>query len=125
MLVAQLLGLYFLIVGVIVLYRKQSIMPGMNQLIANRTLVIVLALVELLAGLAVVLTYPSLSWDWMGLISLIGWMMIVESVIYLAMPYGRVAKLLRTFSRGNWLQAGGVIGVIAGGYLAAIGFGIL
>ena len=125
MLVAQLLGLYFLIVGIIVLYRKQSIMPAIGQLIANRALVIVLALVELLAGLAVVLTFPSLSFDWMGLISLIGWMLIIESLIYLAMPYGRVAKMMRNFSRGSWLQAGGVVAVLAGGYLAAIGFGIL
>ena len=122
---AQLLGLYFLIVGSIEIYRKKSIMPALNQLAANRPLLLILALIELMAGLAVVLTNPDLTLDANGLISLIGWMLLVESILYLALPYKRLQKLIKSFNTARWHGIGGVLAVIAGLYLCAVGFGFI
>lgn len=125
MLVPQLLGLYFVIIGVVVLYRRKSLMPAIAQLAGNRLLVVVIALMELLAGLAIVLTYTTVSWDWRGIVAIVGWMLVVESIIYMAMPYPRVQRSIRYFNKNEWYQAGGVIAVIAGAYLAAAGFGLV
>ena len=125
MLLAQLLGLYFIIVGVLVLYRQKSVMPALTQLSNNRPLIIVIGFVELLAGLAVVLTYPALTMDWMGLISVIGWMLIVEGIIYLALPYGKVHKMIRSFNTPTWFRAGSLLAIVIGAYLAGIGFGFI
>ncbi|HEY4524918.1 MAG TPA: hypothetical protein VJL39_00970 [Candidatus Paceibacterota bacterium] len=125
MLVPQLVGLYLLIVGVIVLYRRKSIMPAVSQLAANRLMVVILALMELSAGLAIVLTYPAVSWDWMGIVAIVGWVLVIESIIYIAMPYARVQRFIRYFNKNEWYQAGGVVAVIAGAYLSAVGFGLV
>ncbi len=121
----QLLGLYFIIVGVIALYRRKAIMPAVAQLAANRPLLFVVALVEIMAGLAVILTYPTLSADWMGLISVIGWMLIIEGVVYLSMPNKKVQRLIRRFNTQSWYGAGGALAIVLGGYLAAVGFGLI
>ncbi len=125
MLLSQLLGLYFIIVGVIVLYRRRSIMPAISQLVANRPLLLVIALAEILAGLAIILTYPNITADADGVIALIGWVLAVEGVLYLAMPIQSVQRFVRKFNNETWYGTGGAIAVLLGGYLAATGFGLL
>ena len=124
LLLAQLFGLYFLIVGGVVMLRRQSIMPAIAELAANRALLLVIALVELAAGLAIVLMYPKITLDWVGLISLIGWMLVAESILYMALPVKKVQKFIKSFNTHSWYASSGVLSVIIGAYLAAIGFGI-
>lgn len=119
----QLLGLYFIIVGVVVLYRRRSLMPAIGQLVANPALRIVIGLVELMAGLAIVLTYREVTLDAAGLVCLIGWVLLVEGIIYLSMPSRMVQKWLRRFNRDSWYRVGGVVAIVMGAYLAGVGFG--
>ena len=125
MLLAQLLGLYFVIIGVIVLLRGRSLVPGISQLIANRPMIIILGLSELLAGLAIILTYPTFTWDWRGIIAVIGWMLVIEGIIYLAAPYVKIHKVMRSFNSPRWYQFGSLVAIVAGGYLLAVGFGFI
>lgn len=119
----QLLGLYFIIVGVIVLYRRRSLMPAVGQLVANPALRTVIGLVELMAGLAIVLTYPEVTLNASGLVSLIGWTLIVEGIVYLSMPSRVVQKFIKRFNRDSWYRTGGAIAIVMGAYLAGVGFG--
>jgi hypothetical protein len=121
----QLLGLYFIIVGGIVLYRRKSIMPAMQQLVNSRPLLLVIALAEILAGLAIVLTYPTISATPDGVVSIIGWMLIVEGIVYLALPYKTVHKFVRSFGTPQWYGVGGVLAVLIGLYLAGSSFGFI
>ncbi len=122
---SQLLGIYFILIGGIVLYRRRAVMPAIRQLVANRPLLLVIALAEILAGLAIVLTYPLVSVSVNGLISIIGYMLIVEGIIYLSMPYKRVQKFVAAFNTPQWYGVGGVIAILAGLYLAGSGFGFI
>ena len=122
---APLLGLYLFIIGALALYRRKSVMPAVSQMLKNRPLILILALVELLAGLAIVLNYPSFTMDADGIISIIGWMMVVESIIYLAIPYKQVQKLMKRFNKPQWYLASGVIAVVIGAYLTAVSFGLM
>lgn len=122
---AKLFGLYFLIVGAVVLLRRSSVMPTVAQLLANRPLLFLMALIELAAGLSIVLAYPEVTFDWLGLISLVGYMLVVEGVIYLALPAKRMQKLVKHFNDESWYVSSGVLSVIIGAYLAGVGFGIV
>ncbi len=121
---AQLFGIYFIIVGVAVLVRKKSLMPAYRELIANKPVLLTIALLEIAAGLAIVLSNPVITWDWMGIIAVIGWMLLVEGVLYLVMPYKTVQQFTKKFSTGAWTMAGGIIAVVAGAYLTYVGFGL-
>lgn len=120
---AQLFGLYFIIVGAIVAIRRQSFMPAIADLANNRGLLLVLSVVEIIAGLALVLAYPTVTYDFVGIISLIGWMMLIEGILYLALPARSVQKLIRNFNTPSWYVYGGAVAVVLGVYLAGVGFG--
>lgn len=125
MLLAQLLGLYFIIVGVIVLYRRKSLMPAISQLLNNRALLLVIALSELLAGLAIIIVYPNFTPDWVGAVSIIGWVLVVEGVLYLALPIKVVQRFVRKFNTDTWYGTGSIIAILVGAYIAAGGFGLI
>ena len=50
---AQLFGLYFIIAGLIIMVRRKSLMPAVTEFGHSRALVLIVALVELIAGLAI------------------------------------------------------------------------
>lgn len=120
---AQLFGLYFVIVGAIVALRRKSMMPAMAELVNNRPVLLIMAFIELAAGLAVVLAYPTITVSVPGIISLVGWMMLVEGVIYLALPIRTVQKFVRRFNTNSWYVYGGAFSIVIGIYLAGVGFG--
>lgn len=122
---AQLIGLYLLVVGVVVTVRRCSLMPAVAELVKNKGVLVLLGAVELAAGIAIVLVYPRITFDWMGIISLVGWMMVVESLVYLTMPLGRVQRTIRAFNKPSWYVGGGLIAIVLGAYLVAIGFGLV
>jgi len=120
---AQLFGLYFIIVGAIVALRRKSFMPAITELSQNRPLLIVLAAVEIAAGLAVVLSYPAVTPNILGIISLVGWILLVEGVMYLALPLRTLQKFMRRFNTPIWYVYGGAFSVVLGVWLAGTGFG--
>ena len=122
---AQLLGAYFTIAGALIVYRQKSFMPAVTEIGESRAIILVIALVELIAGLAIAIAHPILEFSWLGLITLIGWWMIIESVLYMAMPYARVRAMIRAFNKKHWYVWGGALSIAMGLYLAAIGFNIL
>ena len=120
---AKLFGLYFIIAGVIIMVRRKSLIPAVTEFGHSRALVLIVALVELIAGLAITIAHPTLTPDWRGLITLLGWWMILESVIYLTLPFSGMRKLVRMFNHSRWYISGGFISVALGIYLAGAGFG--
>lgn len=122
--IAKLFGLYLLIMGVLVLAKKQSVMPAVMEIAKNRALTIVLGALELAAGLAVVITYQQVSMSPVGLIALIGYMMVIEGIVYLALPVKSIQKMVRSFGNRQWFVACGIVAVLAGIYLAGYGFNL-
>ncbi len=121
--IAKLFGLYLIIMGVLALFKKKSVMPAIMEIAKNRALTIALGSLELVAGLAVVIAYPYVSMTPAGIISLIGYMMVIEGIIYLTLPMKRIQKMVRSFGNRQWFMAGGIVAVLAGVYLAGFGFG--
>jgi len=122
--IAKLFGLYLIIAGVLVLTKKQSLMPAVMDIAKNRALTIVLGALDLAAGLAIVIAYPEVSTSPIGLISLIGYMMVVEGIVYLSLPMKSIQKMVRSFGNRQWFMSGGIVAVLAGIYLAGYGFGL-
>lgn len=122
--IAKVLGLYLIIMGAIVLFKKRSVMPAVADIARNRALTLVLGALELVAGLALIVVYQEVSVSPVGLISLIGYIMVIEGVVYLALPTRRIQKMVRSFGNKQWYLASGVVAVLAGIYLAGFGFGL-
>ncbi len=121
---AQLFGLYFLIAGVVVMFRQRSFMHIMTDLLGSRGLLMIVALCQLFAGLALVLAHPIFTANWQGLITLIGIWIMVEAVFYMTMPYTRLVKVVKMFSSSTWFTSGGLVSIVMGAYLTGKGFGM-
>ena len=121
---AKLFGLYFLIAGGIVMLRQKSFMPIVTEFFGSKPLIMLVGAVELIAGLAIAIAHPYTTPDWRGVITLIGYWMIVESIVYLSSPYTKLHKLLRNFNTPTWYTSGGLVAVVLGAYLAGKGFGM-
>ncbi len=121
--VAKLLGLYLLIMGVLVLARKRSLMPGIMEIAKSRALILVLGALEIGAGLTIVLAFSEVSMTPVGIIALIGYMMIIEGLVYLSLPLKKIQKLVRSFGNQQWYVSSGIAAALAGVYLAGYGFG--
>jgi hypothetical protein len=122
---AQLLGLYFLLAGAIVILQQKALIPIVGDFSESRVLISLLAFAELAAGLAIVLVQPSFTFDWQGLITFVGAWMIIESVFFLMAPSGRSKRIIRRFNIPVWYTGGGLIAIAVGLYLAGIGFELL
>lgn len=122
---AQLLGIYFVLISVVVLIRQRSISGIIDEMAKSRLALFSLGLIELVAGLGIVLAYPQISMDHVGVISLIGYILVIESIIYLLIPAKMTKKIISKFNKPLWYSAGGVLGLAGGLYLAGIGFGII
>ncbi len=124
MVLLKIVGLYLLIMGLLVLLRRKAIMPAVSDLAKDRGLVLALALVELAAGICVVVLFPVVSLSATGLLSLIGYVMVIESIVYFAFPAKVVRKMVERFNKPNWYVWGGSISVVIGAYLSWVGFGL-
>jgi hypothetical protein len=121
---AKLFGLYFLITGIIILIRRRAVMPAVSELAGNRPVLLTLAIIEIGAGLALVLSYPTIEWSVEGVFATIGYMLLVEGVIYLAAPYKATQKFIKSFNKSEWFMSGGVGALLVGVYLVAYGFNL-
>jgi hypothetical protein len=120
---AKLFGMYFILMGVIMLLRRRSIIPAIKDFASNSGLRFVIAAIELVAGLALVIGYPVVSLSIAGIISLVGYMMVIESIIYMSMPAKFVQNFIKSFNKPVWYHTGGALAIVAGIYLAGTGFG--
>lgn len=120
---AKLFGLYFLIAGGVIMLRQRSLMTTVMELFSSKPLIMLLGLLELGAGLALVIAMPNVTPDWRGVIALIGYTMVAEAVVYLASPYTKVHRFFRHFNTSTWYTSGGLFAVVLGAYLAGKGFG--
>jgi uncharacterized membrane protein HdeD (DUF308 family) len=122
---AKLLGFYFLIMGIITATRRSSLVPAIKELSKNKALVLLIGVIELAAGLGIVLAYPTVSTSWMGLVALIGWTLIIEGIIYLSYSTKVMQNFVRRFNKKSWYLGGGALSILIGLYLLAGGFGAI
>jgi hypothetical protein len=122
-LLSQVFGLYFIIVGAAIVIRRRYFLPVFGAFIEERLTRAIVALIELLAGLFLVVMHN----DWSSMpaviISLLGWITTVEGSAYLLLSDEFVEKMFRALNTTSWYVVSGLLSVLGGLYLAGYGFG--
>jgi hypothetical protein len=92
---SKLIGLYCLFVGLSMMSHKQLTLEGVTALLQNPSLTLLLGLITLGASLAMVLAHNL--W-WSGplalIITLIGWLALIKSLLFLFLSPAMEARLL-------------------------------
>ena len=79
--IAKLLGLYFLIIALIMLVRKQQFQSVAKSIVYSEGLLGFSGIINLILGLAIVIGNPIFELSWRGLITLLGLIAILHGVI--------------------------------------------
>jgi hypothetical protein len=121
---SRVLGLALIVLGLILMIRRQYYIAVYPLIVTERMTRMVFATFALIGGLMLALADPL--WQTLPsvIISLIGWMAALEGLVYLALPDDQLAKLVAMFNKPAAYLVGGIVAMVLGIYLAAIGFGM-
>jgi len=124
-LLSKVLGLYISAVCLAVLLRRDAFVELVGKFARDRSLRAIFSGLGLLGGLFLVTLHRAWSPAPAFIVSLLGWMAVLECLAYLLLPERAVQSFLAAFEKPGPLVALGAAGLLLGLYLAASGFGWL
>lgn len=119
---AQVIGIYVLIMGVSVLTRRQFVMGMVSDLISNKPLIYVIAIIELLAGISLVVGHNIWVWSWPVIITIIGWLMVFEGAGFVLLPHKTMKRVVKVCNTKNMYYFWSILVIVMGVYLISVGF---
>jgi hypothetical protein len=110
---ARLLGPLLLLTGAGIVLNPKSCRTIAGEVVRSVTLVYLFGIMDLAAGLAIVLTHNVWVASWRVLITLIGWLLLIRGAVRIVAPeivMGYAAKVIR--NKQVIPSAGAVVGVL-------------
>jgi hypothetical protein len=119
----RLLGLYTLLISLWLLADKQEAVSTIPEMLGNRPLMVVIAIIALVGGLAVVLGHNV----WSGgalpiLVTLVGWIAFLRGLLFLFLPPAATMHVLEAIQFERFFYFYLAIPLILGAYLTYLGF---
>ena len=124
-LLSKVIGLLLVITSLSFMLRRKYYATAIEEIVQARALRMMLSLIELTAGLFLIVLHTDWSSLAASIITLVGWLAVIESTLYLFMSDNAFARLVAAFNKPGWYIGGGIVGLVAGAYLALYGFGML
>jgi hypothetical protein len=123
LLLSKVVGLTLIVIGAVIILRRRDLVPVFAGYVEQRLLRFIMSMIELVAGLALVM-HDTWSPPAAAILTLLGWMMVVEALFYMLAPDDVVADFMAIFNTEGWYAVGGGFAVLVGLYLAGFGFGL-
>ena len=119
---AKVFGIYLMVTGVAVALRRKELVPAIEQLFDNRPLVYIMSVFALVVGLLLVVSHNIWVAGWPVVLTVLAWLVFLESIAYLLLPFAVLARLARWFNTQAWYVGGGAVSFLLGVFLAGKGF---
>jgi hypothetical protein len=119
---ARVLGLFLIFAGAAMILRRRYLIPVIGSFVQERLTRVLYAFMELLAGLFLVVGHNQWSSPPAAIITILGWLAILEAASYLLLPDETVDRFVRGFNVPAWYVGGGIAVIVLGLYLAGFGF---
>ena len=117
---AKLIGLYLLIIAADLFLRKREIEGAVKDFASSKGLLVFSGSRSLILGLAIVIAHPIYELNWRGLITLLGYLLILRGALRVAFPTVIQKKMVSFFHKGY--PAVFFTLLIVGGFLVYCGF---
>lgn len=121
---SQVIGVLLIIAGGAVLLRRCHYIPVVGGFVAERLVRMIIGILELLAGLFLTFGFFDVSSGPGVVITVLGWLLVVEGTVYLVLSDAAVARIIRVINTPATYVVGGITSVFLGLYLAGSGFGL-
>ena len=99
---AQIIGVYLIFVGLLLLSRYNELRHIIIECFNNRALIFISGIFMLLLGLTVVLSHNVWERSWVVLITLAGWLTLLKGVTYLFVSQIVLAKWVQFFNKKSF-----------------------
>src|ERR1017187_8268706 len=121
---SRLIGLYCILIALSMMTRREATVETVTALLQNPSMMLILGVITLAAGLAVVLAHNIWSGGALAVIvTLVGWMTLIKSLFFLFLPPELEAGLfLRQLHYQELFYVYGAISLVLGVYLTYGGF---
>lgn len=121
-LLSKVFGIYLIVGGLAYMMRRKYFMSVVKEFVNDKALRMIIAVAEIVAGLFLVLNHNI--WDtWPErIVSLSGWILLLEGVMYLLVPEAMLKRCINKFNTKAWYVGGGIASVLLGIYLINFGF---
>ncbi|OHB25466.1 MAG: hypothetical protein A2542_00560 [Parcubacteria group bacterium RIFOXYD2_FULL_52_8] len=120
---AQLFGVYLVIEGLVLLFRQAFVRREISALMHNEGLRLFAGFLILIMGLVLVLTHNVWEWSYEGVITLVSWIVVLKSCMYLFFDQKTLNRVTRWFDTKGWYRFAGIVALLLGLYLSSVGFG--
>ena len=120
MFLAKLLGLYLLIVAAELLFRRHELEGAVKDFASSKGLLVLSGSFSLLFGLAIVLSHHTHTFNASGLVTLIGYLLVLKGILRIAAPSHLQKMMVSGFQHGYWIIL--VVMVVVGAFLTYSGF---
>jgi hypothetical protein len=117
---AKLIGIYLIIVAADMLLRRREVRGAVKDFASSKGLLVFSGSISLLLGLAIVIAHPVYEQSTQGLITILGYLLILRGIWRMAFPTHIQKKLVSGFQRSYWIIF--LISLIVGIYLTYAGF---
>ncbi|KTD35862.1 Integral membrane protein (PIN domain superfamily) [Legionella nautarum] len=121
LIIAQIAGLYLLIMSIIMLVRRDTYRQFVAHLKPSSGLIIMTASFALIIGLFIIVIHNRWVFEPDVVITLLGWIITIKSILWLAIPEQMLA-FTRGLYRSNWYYVFIVILALIGIFLILKGF---
>lgn len=119
---AEFLGFYILVVSVVFLIKYESFMSFARDFAEDTSLRYTVALVELAAGIGIVISHNVWELGYKGVVTALGWLLLLEAVFHLIASDEQESRVIESLDGDlSWIVYG-VISVFLGVYLLTLGF---
>ncbi len=119
---AQVMGIYFLVAGVGVLMNPARMKGAVREAQRSYLLPYFDGAIALIVGLLIVLNHNMWNDLLTSLVSLVGWVAVLEGVLMLTLPQKSISALMESFAGAHLGRFMGVVSVVIGIYLVYQGF---
>jgi hypothetical protein len=120
MFLAKLLGLYMLIIAAELLLRRRELQAAFKDFGSSKGLIVFSGTISLLMGLAITIGHPVYEMTYEGLITFLGYVLILRGVWRITFPTRVQKKCAHCLQKGYWVIF--LVLLIVGLYLTNAGF---
>lgn len=122
---AQYIGILFVVLGTVGIFRSRLIQKWLTKAIIRPSVFFLIGVFEFMAGLLLVLGHQTWTSFPAVIISLLSWLLVLESLFYLIAPRASIVHLLAQVDKRDIIIATSIVFVGVGVVLALFGFGLI
>jgi hypothetical protein len=118
---ARLIGPVLAVLGLSMLVQPTAYLGVVNDILRSPALLYFASIMGLLGGIALVLAHNVWRQDWPVIITVLGWISVIDSTFWILLPR-QWAQLWLPLIGPNFVVIGGIVVVLAGAVLSYFGY---